>query len=754
MSFRQYGGINYAARNNIVKNNYTNANNLSVMTKVGQPNSIINVDSGLYGLEGNITFKQLGYVDYGIMFSDGSFQNVAVTSTDSYWALYTPPTSPPTIYYTGRVLIGADPYTLGPTNVGTNVRLATNGDVSINGILNVGNISGSVAVSLFSVNGVTGNVVCGAISTIGTLAMGSNAISGATSITASGLLTSGSISTGGNATIGGFLTTGAITINTADPSVVSTNTSYPLLLQSPVGQGINLKTGGPTGVITSISNTGAVNMPSTLNVVGTISTTNATAGNRNINNVYYNLIDISNVANTVGTIYGNSTQFYLENKVPSGTITLSVKHASGAAVSYGFNSSSLSCPGTLNCGAITTTGGLTVSSGNISVSSGSVTATTFIGNASTATSIFGGGAGRVAYNTGSNATSFTAQGMEGQVLQSNGTNAPTWTTQTAATNYWSLNGTNNIYSNNTGNVTIGTSSFDKKLNVDGTLGVTGAVTLSNDIIFLNNTAQERQILFKGDTDTGYIKFHSFSDLDSYLEIGTTDDTVPIHFTINATAFPPPNFGIMTLNTNGLTINYPRTSPQSDYALDVSGNMNVANGGLTVSGATTLSTSGTIASFNLIPAGMIMAGVLSASPVGWLLCDGAEYSRTLYSILFAAISTTFGADGSTTFKVPDYRAAFLRGKGDDGSTHYSSTSFGIGQQDAVKNHTHTINDPGHHHTYEKSLAENATGNDNPRGSDVYTTTNTSTSTTGITINNNSGSPENLVYNFAVNYYIKY
>ena len=47
MSFRQYGGINYAARNNIVKNNYTNANNLSVMTKVGQPSSIINVESGL-----------------------------------------------------------------------------------------------------------------------------------------------------------------------------------------------------------------------------------------------------------------------------------------------------------------------------------------------------------------------------------------------------------------------------------------------------------------------------------------------------------------------------------------------------------------------------------------------------------------------------------------------------------------------------------------------------------------------------------
>ena len=47
MSFRQYGGINYAARNNIVKTNFTNANNLSIMTKVGQPESKINVQSTL-----------------------------------------------------------------------------------------------------------------------------------------------------------------------------------------------------------------------------------------------------------------------------------------------------------------------------------------------------------------------------------------------------------------------------------------------------------------------------------------------------------------------------------------------------------------------------------------------------------------------------------------------------------------------------------------------------------------------------------
>jgi hypothetical protein len=49
MSFRQYGGINYAAKNNVVKNNYSNVNNLSVMTKVGQPNTYINFESDISG---------------------------------------------------------------------------------------------------------------------------------------------------------------------------------------------------------------------------------------------------------------------------------------------------------------------------------------------------------------------------------------------------------------------------------------------------------------------------------------------------------------------------------------------------------------------------------------------------------------------------------------------------------------------------------------------------------------------------------
>jgi len=53
----------------------------------------------------------------------------------------------------------------------------------------------------------------------------------------------------------------------------------------------------------------------------------------------------------------------------------------------------------------------------------------------------------------------------------------------------------------------------------------------------------------------------------------------------------------------------------------------------------------------------------AIPSGYLLCDGAAYSRTAFPDLFACIGTDYGAgDGSTTFNVPDANQAkrFLQG----------------------------------------------------------------------------------------------
>ena len=58
MSFRKYGGLQYAAKSNIMSSNYNSINNLSVTQNVGQPNSYVNF---LSDISGNI--KLLGDFD-------------------------------------------------------------------------------------------------------------------------------------------------------------------------------------------------------------------------------------------------------------------------------------------------------------------------------------------------------------------------------------------------------------------------------------------------------------------------------------------------------------------------------------------------------------------------------------------------------------------------------------------------------------------------------------------------------------------
>lgn len=57
---------------------------------------------------------------------------------------------------------------------------------------------------------------------------------------------------------------------------------------------------------------------------------------------------------------------------------------------------------------------------------------------------------------------------------------------------------------------------------------------------------------------------------------------------------------------------------------------------------------------MIPAGVVLDTGADISE-GFLPCDGAAVSRSVYARLFEAIGVTFGAgDGSTTFNVPDLR----------------------------------------------------------------------------------------------------
>lgn len=66
----------------------------------------------------------------------------------------------------------------------------------------------------------------------------------------------------------------------------------------------------------------------------------------------------------------------------------------------------------------------------------------------------------------------------------------------------------------------------------------------------------------------------------------------------------------------------------------------------------------------VPAGTLLPFAGTAVPDGYLLCNGAEVSRTDYANLFAAIGTKYGeGDGVTTFTLPNLDGRVLQGTND-------------------------------------------------------------------------------------------
>lgn len=75
-----------------------------------------------------------------------------------------------------------------------------------------------------------------------------------------------------------------------------------------------------------------------------------------------------------------------------------------------------------------------------------------------------------------------------------------------------------------------------------------------------------------------------------------------------------------------------------------------------------------------PAGTVAYFPMSSAPTGWLKCNGSTISRSSYPDLFAAIGTAYGAgNGSTTFKIPDYRGEFIRSWDDSRGIDTTTTS---------------------------------------------------------------------------------
>ena len=110
-----------------------------------------------------------------------------------------------------------------------------------------------------------------------------------------------------------------------------------------------------------------------------------------------------------------------------------------------------------------------------------------------------------------------------------------------------------------------------------------------------------------------------------------------------------------------------------------------------------------------PTGSVIAFAGSSAPTGWLICNGAEVSKTTYADLFAVIGTTYDSTGGRTgpstgnFCLPDLRQCMIMGVG--GNDNYTqkinwySVAKTLGQFSEMSVQ-------GHGHFYDKSGSESA------------------------------------------------
>jgi microcystin-dependent protein len=186
-----------------------------------------------------------------------------------------------------------------------------------------------------------------------------------------------------------------------------------------------------------------------------------------------------------------------------------------------------------------------------------------------------------------------------------------------------------------------------------------------------------------------------------------------------------------------------------YAVDVAGDVNVT-GTVRVAGVSIVT-----------PAGAILQFAGSTAPTGYLLCNGSSVSRATYTNLFIVIGTTYGSANATTFNLPNLLGRVPVGY-DSSQTEFNA----LGEIGGAKTHTlattelpahsHSITDPGHNHSYDKTVTDsNGPFGDNS-SEEKNSSTSTGSSTTGITIKNTGGNEahNNLQPYIVLNYIIKY
>ena len=337
----------------------------------------------------------------------------------------------------------------------------------------------------------------------------------------------------------------------------------------------------------------------------------------------------------------------------------------------------------------------------------------------------------IANDTGANVRADINDNIAALFSLSSGSSAPSTTTAYmlwADTNAGSLkirNGADNDW------IVLGPSLTTANLG----LAPTASPTFTGNVVIPNGAVGTAGLQFTGDSDTGFYRVaanqvgitaggtlsHSFTSTHSVAAVpvqlpdgtaaapsltNTGDLDTGIFFgASNEVSFSTGGTERVQVDNNGLTVKTQKEirfndSDDSNYVAikspgTVSSNVTLtlpssdgdADQFLKTDGSGNLSFS-SISTPASVPTASVFALATSTVPSGYLECDGSAVSRTTYSDLFTAISTTFGSgDGSTTFNLPDLRGEFVRGW-DNSRGIDSSRTFGSFQDEAFKSHNHT------------------------------------------------------------------
>jgi microcystin-dependent protein len=210
-------------------------------------------------------------------------------------------------------------------------------------------------------------------------------------------------------------------------------------------------------------------------------------------------------------------------------------------------------------------------------------------------------------------------------------------------------------------------------------------------------------------------------------------------------------GVSSINSFTGSVNITATNTSTIGNLNVSGNLNVA---------------GDFLHPDVPPVGAINMYGGSSDPPGWLICDGRNFSVLTYPTLYSIIQNSFGGVPLSNFNIPDMQARFPVGVGAGyamGQTGgFVSTTLTTNE---LPSHAHSITDPGHTHTATHNLQVNNTNsggnnltyeNDTSGGPSpmVITIAANFTGITGTNLTGGGQAFDNRPPYIGINYIIKY